>query len=80
MRAGGMLRSTLTVSKREFMRDARLAGLPVLVLEGEMSALLERLRLSLGNFSLHSHEETGNWESFQRDRRVLAWCRASHIE
>jgi len=64
----------------EFMRDARLAGLPVLVLEGEMPALIEQLRLSLGNFSLHSHEETGNWESFQRDRRVLAWCRASHID
>ncbi len=66
-------------SLHDLLRAARTADLPMMVEVAEMPELLDRLRCSMGSFVLHSHEETGNWASFQRDRAVLAWCRANHI-
>lgn len=59
----------------EFKLSADRIGLRVLIASGEMPELLDHLRQAIGPFTLHSHEETGNWESFARDRRVLDWCR-----
>ena len=55
-------------------RAAR-AGLRLLFAKGEMPGLLGLLRSHLGAFTLHSHQETGNWASYERDRRVGDWCR-----
>lgn len=59
----------------ELQIRATKAGLPLVVAKGEMPHLLDVLRAHLGAFTLHSHQETGNWASYERDRRVLAWCR-----
>ncbi|MBU3724494.1 MAG: deoxyribodipyrimidine photolyase [Burkholderiaceae bacterium] len=61
------------------VRAARI-GLPLLFAKGEMPDLLNVLFKQLGAFTLHSHQETGNWASYQRDRRVLAWCRAIGVD
>ena len=63
----------------ELRQASEKIGLKILIAFGEMPDLLEQLRRTLGTFNLHSHEETGNWESFARDRRVLSWCRAHGI-
>ena len=49
-------------------------------LRGDMLAVLSLLRVSLGSFTLVSHEETGNSWSYQRDLEVAAWCKASGVE
>lgn len=64
----------------EFRLDCQKAGLRLLLALGEMPDLLQRLREILGPFCLHSHEETGNWESYARDRRVRAWCKATQTQ
>ncbi len=46
---------------------------------GAIEEALRRLRDDIGPFVLHSHEETGNDWTFQRDRRVAAWCRAHGV-
>jgi deoxyribodipyrimidine photo-lyase len=33
----------------------------------------------IDRLSIYSHEETGNWASFQRDLAVKAWCREKNV-
>jgi deoxyribodipyrimidine photo-lyase len=48
----------------------------MLVVQGEMLEVLQRLLAGSGEgFDLRSHEETGNWASFERDKAVSRWCR-----
>ena len=42
---------------------------------GPIEEALGHLLAEAGPFVLHSHEETGNDWTYQRDRRVMAWCR-----
>ncbi len=42
---------------------------------GELTEVLDRIWLREPFAGLHSHEETGNGYTFERDRKVLAWCR-----
>lgn len=62
------------------LREAlALLGAPLVVRSGEAERLLERLHRRVGDFALWSHQETGNDWTYQRDRRVAAWCRARGI-
>lgn len=54
-------------------------GSPLLVLHGEITTVLQRVRAHFGDFTLYSHEETGNAISYARDRRVADWCRAQGL-
>jgi deoxyribodipyrimidine photo-lyase len=67
-------------SLTELQRAARAHPFPLLSGSAEMPDLLERIRVQIGKFVLHSHEETGNWASFERDRQVATWCKANGIE
>ncbi len=58
---------------------AQKAGFKLLFAEGEMIEILTNLLACIGSFTLHSHQETGNWESYARDQRVLAWCRGNGV-
>ena len=49
-------------------------GSALLTLQGEMTAVLQRIFDTCGIFALYSHEETGNAISYARDLRVAAWC------
>ncbi len=68
---------------QESLADLRVSaeklGLQILAGIGEMPELIQVLVEKFGVFSLHSHEETGNWESFARDRRVAQWCLANGV-
>ncbi len=69
----------VTQSLRELDLNLTKLGGQLLVRTGDIVAVLEVLRHEFGSMSLHSHEETGgNW-SYQRDRRVRAWCRQQGI-
>jgi deoxyribodipyrimidine photo-lyase len=46
---------------------------------GSMTDILDNLRHTLGTFVLHSHEETGNAWTYNRDKKVADWCLANVI-
>jgi deoxyribodipyrimidine photo-lyase len=61
--------------------DQRLQqlGTRLVVLQGQLPEVFEELRQSGGIAKIWGHEETGNFLSYQRDRRVRAWARAASI-
>lgn len=69
----------VTESVQELRHVLAERGQPLVVRTGDITSVLEDLRGRLGTFSLWSHEETGNGQTYQRDREVLAWCRAHNI-
>ncbi|ATG92061.1 cryptochrome/deoxyribodipyrimidine photo-lyase family protein [Methylomonas koyamae] len=68
---------------RESLLDLDLAlskrggGLRIKV--GEAVEVLDRLWHEAPFAALYSHQETGNWLSFQRDLAVQRWCRARSL-
>jgi deoxyribodipyrimidine photo-lyase len=61
--------------------DRRLntLGLTLTLRHGPILEVLNNLVDELGVFSLLSHEETGNGQTYRRDRAVSAWCRARGV-
>lgn len=61
--------------------DTRLQrlGCRLHVLFGELPHVFQELHERFTIESIHSHEETGNWLSYQRDRRVRRWCKEAGI-
>ncbi|OQW73980.1 MAG: deoxyribodipyrimidine photolyase [Proteobacteria bacterium ST_bin11] len=47
---------------------------------GEAVDVLERLWQEAAFSALYSHQETGNWLSFQRDLTVQRWCRSHSLK
>ncbi|WP_425405003.1 deoxyribodipyrimidine photo-lyase/cryptochrome family protein [Hwanghaeella sp.] len=62
-------------SLSELRQDLSALGQPLVVRRGDVLDVLEQLHRSHDIGGLWSHEETGNDWTFQRDRRVAAWCR-----
>ncbi|HAA45069.1 MAG: deoxyribodipyrimidine photolyase [Halomonas sp. 54_146] len=54
-------------------------GLPLCIWQGDMVNLLNALKARYGRITLHSHQETGNAWSFERDKQVHAWCKANAV-
>lgn len=46
---------------------------------GEATAVLDRLWQEAPFMALFSHQETGNWFSFQRDLAVQRWCKTRNL-
>lgn len=46
---------------------------------GRLPDIFAELHREFGISAIYGHEETGNWISYQRDRRVRAWARANGI-
>ena len=57
-------------------RNLYRLGVPLLCARGEMLVVLDAIARRQP-FRLVSHEETGNWLSFQRDLEVKRWCEKS---
>lgn len=57
---------------------ARL-GQPLILRVGAAVDVLQQLQVTVGAFTLWSHEETGNAWTFARDQRVDAWCRSQGV-
>ena len=62
--------------------DASLAALgqPLVVRTGDAVEVLSKLCSAHGITRIHTHQETWNHWTYDRDRRVLAWARAQGIE
>lgn len=60
-------------------RELRTLGQPLVVRRGHPVAVLEELRQHYGQVQLWAHEETGNGLSYQRDRAVRRWAKASGV-
>ena len=69
----------VTESVRELRQDLATLGQPLVVREGEALDLLRELQRAFGTFTLWSHEETGNAQTFERDKAVAAWCHKEGI-
>lgn len=54
-------------------------GVPLVQLTGAAVDSLESIWKVLQFTVLRSHEETGNWLSYERDKAVTAWCRQRHV-
>ena len=54
-------------------------GSPLMIQHGEITSVLRRILDEFGEFTLYSHEETGNAISYARDLRVADWCREHGI-
>ncbi len=54
-------------------------GSPLVIQHGEITSVLRRIRDTYGEFTLYSHEETGNALSYARDKRVAEWCRVHQV-
>jgi deoxyribodipyrimidine photo-lyase len=61
--------------------DVRLQqlGSRLVVLQGNLPGVFSELHLRCGLERIWCHEETGNYLSYQRDRRVRLWCRTAGI-
>jgi deoxyribodipyrimidine photo-lyase len=66
-------------SLRDLYAELRLLGGRLHVVTGEMPAVLDRLFALKPFTSVFSHEETGNWLSYQRDLQVGKWCRVHGV-
>ena len=51
-------------------------GARLVVRQGQVTEALQSIRQAHGPFVLHSHQETGNAWTFERDKAVASWCRA----
>ncbi len=59
--------------------DLAARGLPLLVVRGEAVTTLVALHRKHGITHLLSHEETGPGWTYERDKAVARWCRASGV-
>jgi deoxyribodipyrimidine photo-lyase len=66
-------------SLRDLDRSLRGLGARLTVVTGEVTEVLERLMLARPFEQLHSHQETGNGVTYQRDLAVQRWCRARGV-
>ena len=70
----------VTESVREVREELAGLGQPLVVREGNIVDVLRELQRAFGTFTLWSHEETGNTQTFERDKAVSTWCRREGIE
>lgn len=59
--------------------DLSAIGLKLITRVGNIIDVLEAIEHHVGPFDLYSHEETGNGATYERDKRVAAWCRAKGV-
>ena len=54
---------------------------PLFLAKANMPVALQSLLMSgVEQLSVYSHEETGNWASFERDKEVMRWCKAKGVD
>ena len=70
----------VTESVKELRETLKALGQPLIVRTGEVTEVLREIRSIVGPFTLWSHEETGNGQTFDRDKGVAAWCAAHDVE
>ena len=71
--------SFLEACLAELRRDCADLGMPLIVRNGNVCAVLTDLQKQFDLQSIYAHEETGNSWTYERDKRVLHWCRDNQI-
>ena len=66
-------------SLRDLRRSLRQLGGELVIREGRFPEILDALSGEYPLSAIWSHEETHNWISYQRDRRVRAWSKQQKI-
>lgn len=66
-------------SLRSLYAALRAMGGQLLILHGDMISVLNALYEHSPFHTMHSHEETGNGWTYQRDRNVAAWCHEKKV-
>jgi deoxyribodipyrimidine photo-lyase len=69
----------VTESLSELREELGQLGQPLVLRQGDVVRVLDEIRREFEFLELWSHEETGNDWTFQRDRRVAAWCRDNGV-
>jgi deoxyribodipyrimidine photo-lyase len=69
----------VTASIHELRESLAKLGQPLVVRSGNILSVLEDIRSRFKTITLWSHEETGNAQTYQRDREVQAWCRTNDV-
>ena len=64
---------------RDLRRNLRQLGGDLIIREGRLPEILDELATEHPFQAIWSHEETHNWISYQRDRRVRAWSQQHQI-
>lgn len=54
--------------------------IPLLLLPYDVLEWIQNIQEYFDVEKIFSHEETGNWETFQRDKKILKYCKSSAIE
>jgi deoxyribodipyrimidine photo-lyase len=54
-------------------------GIELSIEHAPMLSVLQKLKANVPEFELLSHEETGNFQSYERDRAVTRWCKAHSV-
>lgn len=67
-------------SLRELYLALKQRGAILHVVTGEAIDVLTKLHLLNPFNAIYSHEETGNWLSYQRDLALKAWCKNKNVE
>ena len=71
--------SFLEASLAELRKDCADLGMPLIVRNGDVCAVLTDLHKQFDLQSIYAHEETGNGWTYERDKRVLRWCQDNQI-
>lgn len=67
-------------SLQDLRDDLARLGAPLAIRQGDAVEVLSAIHRDHGILGLWSHQETGNGWTYERDKRVLDWCRANSIE
>lgn len=63
----------------ELTRDINGLRGSLQIFTGDIIDILSRFRSVIGEFDLWAHEETGNYWSYERDKKVRNWCKHHNI-
>jgi deoxyribodipyrimidine photo-lyase len=66
-------------SALELRERLQAMGGDLMIRVGEMKTILEELSSKFLLKELVSHEETGSWWTYQRDRQVAKWCKEHRV-
>ena len=64
----------------ELNSDLTTLGAPLLTQTGEATQILSQLQQHFSINTIFAHEETGNDWTYQRDLKVIAWCRDAQVQ
>jgi len=70
----------LIESLRELHASLKALGSTLYILTGNPCEILDQIYKQAPFEALYSHEETGNSYTFQRDKRVAAWCKENKLK